>query len=92
MPEWPFDDPDTLDLGHGIALRWDPDEMGFIWHHPACRPWASLRLKPDPASTGHQIVSGGPDNSQELTIEGSLLCPMGCGTHGIIRCGRWEPS
>jgi hypothetical protein len=90
--EWPFDDPATVDLGHGIALRWDADGLGFIWHHPACRPWAQLRLKPDPASTGHRLVAGGPDDALGLTIEGSLLCPMGCGAHGVIRNGRWEPA
>jgi hypothetical protein len=88
---WPFDDPDTVDLGHGIALRWDADGRGFMWHHPACRAWATLRLAPDPKSTGHRLEAGGMDDVQHLTIGGSLLCPMGCGTHGVITNGRWVP-
>lgn len=89
---WPFDDPHVVDLGHGIAIRWDPDGRGFAWHHPRCRAWAMLRFVPDPASTGHRLEAGGPDDVAHLTIGGSLLCPMSCGTHGVVCDGRWEPA
>jgi hypothetical protein len=92
MTTWPFNIPGVLDLGHGIALLWDPDGKGFVWHHPTCRPWSPLRFAPDPLSTGHRLISGGPDDPQNLTIAGSLLCPMGCGAHGTITNGRWEPA
>lgn len=89
---YPGDEPGTDDLGSGVYLRWDGDGVGFIWHHPACRPWSALRFQPDPRSTGHVLASGGPDDMAHLTITGSLLCPMGCGCHGFIRDGRWVPA
>lgn len=87
---WPGGEPGVHHLGLGVFLRWDADGRGFIWHHPACRPWATLRLKPDPQSTGHELVAGGPEDMEHLTIQGSLLCPMGCGLHGVIEGGRWK--
>lgn len=81
--------PGTFDLGSEIFIRWDPDGRGFMWHHTACRAWATLRFMPDPASTGHRLVAGGQHDTAHLSIAGSLLCPMGCGTHGCITAGRW---
>jgi hypothetical protein len=75
-----------LDLGHGVIVRLDDDRGGLIWKHPACRAWATLRFQPDPQSTGHRLIALEP-----LTIVGSLLCPMGCGTHGTVEEGRWKP-
>lgn len=80
------------DLGHGIVIRWDADGHGFIWRHPGCRAWSTLRFQPDPASTGHRLVRGGPTDVGSLTIAGSLLCPGGCGAHGEIIDGRWRPA
>jgi len=81
----PPDATGDLDIGGGVIIRLDEDGGGLIWRHPACRAWMTLRYKPDPASTGHVLVQPWP----ELTIEGSLLCPAGCGMHGWIRGGRW---
>lgn len=80
------------DLGHGVMIRWDADGRGLTWHHPGCRPWMTLRFQPDPASTGHKLIAGGPEDTGALTIEGSLLCPAGCGRHGVIAGGRWLPA
>jgi hypothetical protein len=95
-PPWPFDEPGTIDIGHGIALRWDSDGRGLIWHHPSCRAWSSLRFVPDLSSTGHRLVSGGPDDLEHLTIAGSLLCPRrdACPSrcHDLITNGRWVPA
>ena len=79
------------DLGQGVYLIWDHDGQGFSWHHAQCRGWAGLRFMPDPDSTGHVLLAGGPGDTEGLTVQGSLLCPMGCGCHGFIRAGRWEP-
>ncbi|HSX23366.1 MAG TPA: hypothetical protein VLE97_11385 [Gaiellaceae bacterium] len=79
------------ELGDGVAVRWDSDGRGLAWKHPACRAWATLRFAPDPASTGHTLLRGGPADTARLTIGGSLLCPMGCGTHGVVENGRWRP-
>lgn len=79
-----FGGADLVSLGHDHFLLWDVDGNGFLWHHPACKAWSTLRLQPDPASTGHRLVAREP-----LTVEGSLLCPMGCGDHGFIREGKW---
>ena len=89
---YPVGEPGTHDLGHDIVIRWDEDGGGIQWHHPACRAWATLRFKPDPKSTGHELVAGSPSDTARMTVEGSLLCPMGCGTHGLIRNGRWVPA
>ena len=87
---WPAGEPGVIDLGSDVHIRWDADGRGFAWHHPACRAWATLRFRPDPFSTGHDLVSGGPDDMTSLTIQGSLLCPMGCGRHGVIENGQWK--
>lgn len=92
---------DDLDIGGGVTIRLDEDGGGLIWRHPACRAlidgswqtrlqsaWMTLRYRPDPVSTGHVLVAPWPN----LTIEGSLLCPAGCGKHGFIRGGRWVES
>jgi len=87
---WPVGEPDVVDLGGGVCIRWDADGRGFAWHHATCRAWATLRFRPDPLSTGHELVNGGSDDVADLTIRGSLLCPMGCGKHGVIEAGRWR--
>ena len=87
---YPAGEPGVRDLGGGVFLRWDEDGRGFTWHHPTCRAWSTLRLRPDPRSTGHELVAGGPANMEKLTIRGSLLCPGGCGFHGVIEDGRWR--
>lgn len=81
-----------IDIGHGVAIKWDDDGEGFVWRHPSCRAWSTLRLQPDPASTGHRRVSGGREDMASFTIAGSLLCPGGCGCHGLITKGKWEPA
>lgn len=89
---------DVHDIGGDVTIRLDEDGGGLIWRHPAaalatrsgepCRAWMTLRYQPDSASTGHVLIEPWPN----LTIEGSLLCPAGCGKHGFIRGGRWvEP-
>jgi hypothetical protein len=84
-------DPDDydLDLGSGVYVRWD-DDGKLLWTHTeltGCKGWAWLTFEPDPRSTGHRLISRDP-----LTIEGSLLCPIGCGAHGWIHDGRWVPA
>jgi hypothetical protein len=80
-----------VDIGHGVTIAPIDDGTGIVWKHPGCRAWFHLRFKPDPRSTGHQLVVGSVDNLAALTIAGSLLCPKGCGAHGHITNGRWVP-
>jgi hypothetical protein len=81
------------DIGHGVTVRWDDDGQGITWKHPGCRAWSTLRFRPDAKSTGHVLLAGSPIAAPEkLTIQGSLLCPGGCGFHGHIRNGRWVPD
>ena len=89
---YPADEPGVVALGDDVYLLWDADGRGFLWHHAACRPWAALRFVPDPHSTGHTLLAGGADDLANLTVGGSLLCPMGCGRHGFVRAGRWIPA
>jgi hypothetical protein len=80
-----------IDIGHGVTIRWIDGGNGLHWKHPGCRAWSYLYFKPDQRSTGHVLSAGGPDDSEHITIVGSLLCPGGCGAHGHITNGRWEP-
>lgn len=79
------------EIGHGIRIMFDADGGGLLWKHPGCRGWFPLRFAPDPKSTGHRLSAGGKDDQARLTLEGSLLCPKGCGSHGFIRNGKWIP-
>jgi hypothetical protein len=81
--------PNAIDLGSGVFICWDDDGRGFVWYHPTCRAGSTLRFKPDPKSTGHELVNGGRGDEARLMIRGSLLCPGGCGFHGVIENGRW---
>lgn len=74
-----------INIGGDVVIRLDADGGGLIWRHPSCRSWMTLRYRPDAKSTGHVLVEQWPN----LTIDGSLLCPAGCGKHGHIRGGRW---
>lgn len=74
------------ELGHGVACYWQDDGV-LVWKHPGCRAYFWLAFKPDPRSTGHVLVSKEP-----LTIQGSLLCPKGCGAHGTITNDVWSPA
>lgn len=81
----------AIDIGHGVQIAPMEDGTGIYWKHPGCRPWFHLRFKPDPRSTGHELVEGSLSNLSAMTIRGSLGCPKGCPAHGEIRKGRWEP-
>lgn len=87
----------------GTADSWRDGEqrppgqlVGLIEHHPAASPdylycgayimWTGKLIGGgDPR---HRLVSGGPGDEGNLTIEPSLLCRT-CGHHGFIRDGRW---
>lgn len=83
--------PDAVDIGSEHHIRWDSEGQSFLWKHPACRAYRAIVLQPHSGSTGHRLVSGGPDDTMHLTIGGSLLCPS-CGTHGFIENGRWRDA
>lgn len=78
-------DAGAYDLGAGHYVLFQKDG-NLIWHHPACRPWCTVDLT---SGEFHQLIAGGPDDYEHLHIEASLLCPMGCETHGYIRDGKW---
>lgn len=83
---------EDLDIGHGVSIRWVDEDRAIVWKHPECRAWSYLYFHPHPRSTGHVLAAGGPDNLEQFTITGSLLCPGGCGKHGLITNGRWVPA
>lgn len=89
----------VIDLGHDVLIlpeyHNDSTEMvGFIETHPSpegtgCHGYVLLDVPEvaDIQRTKWQLVSRDP-----LHIEPSVLCgPHGCGHHGFIRAGRWEP-
>jgi hypothetical protein len=82
----------AIDIGSGVLIDWDDDGGGLLWHHEGCRGWLFLRFAPDPRCSGHVLVDGGPHNPWQTDIEGSLVCPRGCGKHGFIRNGQWVPA
>ena len=92
---YPADQENVVTVGHDHYLVWDGDWGGFLWWHPGDgshpRAWCFLRFQPDPKSTGHRLLTE-PGDSAALTVEGSLLCPLGCGDHGFIRDGAWVPA
>ncbi len=89
---YPEGEPGVIALGHDVYILWDSDGQGFLWWHPRCKgAWLFVRFPPDPISRGHRLVSGGKGDEKTLTIQGSLLCPMGCGAHGFIQGGKWVP-
>lgn len=79
MTETPMSE---FEIGGGVWITLDADGGGLLWKHPECRSWFTLRFAPE--GTGHRLVGFEP-----LTIDGSLLCPKGCGKHGFIREGKW---
>lgn len=82
----------AIDIGHGVLVDFDADNGGLLWHHEGCRGWSFLRFMPDSRSTGHVLLRGGVDDQWQTTIEGSLVCPRGCGKHGFIESGQWVPA
>ena len=83
-----FTDPsiDERDIGHGIVIAKFTfcGELEFLWKHHGCRCGYPVFLQPDPRSTGHRALAGSADDLEHLTVEGSLLCPVGCGAHGLV--------
>jgi hypothetical protein len=80
---------EAKEIGHGVSVTWMQDGTGIYWSHPGCKPWFWLKFMPHPESTGHTLVTKGGDFLEHLTIQGSLLCPRGCGFHGWVTDGKW---
>lgn len=81
-----------LDLGmrhFAMPMVRDDAVVGYLWWHD-CTPepegWSWLGRWGERQS-GHRVVSPDPAH-----IEPSILCPRGCGDHGFVRNGRWEPA
>lgn len=72
----------AIDLGSGHHVLWMEGDL--IWKHPSCRSYCFVDIT---SGEFHSLISREP-----LHIEASVLCPMGCGTHGFIRGGRWIPA
>ena len=83
-----------VDAGLGVRFevrRMDGRIAGVaIWHprpdgQGECNIYGWVSFKPD-WDDGWDLVSESP-----LTISPSILC-RGCGHHGYVRDGRWEPA
>jgi hypothetical protein len=92
---------DEFDLGDGHSFRWLSDNdgvFGLIEHHPKPSPdapgeycggyiaWRQSEGSRVPPR--HQLVAGGSDDPEHLTVAPSLACRQ-CSSHGWIRDGRW---
>lgn len=78
------------DAGAGHRWSWLMGEEGttknLLWSHPCSAIKAEIAVCwIDLASgTKHRLVAEDP-----LTLEPSILCPIGCGDHGYLRDGIW---
>lgn len=84
---YPADLQAVIDLGgRHFALQINGGtDITFVWWHdcPIDRTWSWIGSI-GTTTSGHTITSHDP-----LHVEGSLLCPAGCGDHGFIRQGKW---
>lgn len=87
-------DPQWIDAGHGVTF-WVWREQHTLYYRHACPAIGDAPLPisfdvPEndhvPADAKWQVETFDP-----VTISPSLLC-RGCGHHGFIRNGRWEPA
>jgi hypothetical protein len=91
-----------IDLGHDVAMRWEPMRARVLLRHPAGALLEWLRAGDEchamiclDSAEGLE-VSGGHEKTwhlesfEPLTVSPSILC--GCGWHGFIREGRWVPA
>jgi hypothetical protein len=87
LTTYPEGMPDVVDLGdrHFALQIMNDSTITFLWWHdcPLDRTWSWIGSLGAVVS-GHTIASFDP-----LHVEGSLLCPRGCGDHGFVRQGRW---
>ena len=89
---YPQDEPDAIDIGsrHYLLPLHAPGgrPSAWLWWHDCPKQehvsWSWFGTMEDGRASGHTI-----QQSEPLTIGGSLLCPQGCGDHGFIRDGRW---
>lgn len=77
-----------IEIGEGHYLRF-LDDGNLIWKHPACRSWCEVDIM---SGDHHHLIAGGKSDPDNITIQGSLRCPIGCGTHGHVRAGRWADA
>jgi hypothetical protein len=87
LENYPENLPGVIDLGdrHFALLVQNDSTMTFLWWHdcPVDQTWNWIG-QVGAMQSGHVIRYNDP-----LSVEGSLLCPRGCGDHGFITVGRW---
>lgn len=81
------------DIGHGVEIKrviFEGQWAGIEWRHPT--PKSGTRCSGGFVNfAGRYMADGWKLESEEpLTLSPSLLC-RGCGCHGHIRGGKWEP-
>lgn len=87
----------VIDLGHGVRMKFftasDVDgHAGLIESHPTPEGGrCSGAISFDVPGVEREAVRWTVESWEPLTLSPSLLC-RGCGHHGHIRNGRWEPA
>lgn len=88
------------DIGHRVNLRWLRDDDGkiegaLLWHDGGQNSPNIEAFPREPARVmlGSEQVSpnqwGWNGSEESPTFTPSVLC--GCGWHGFVRNGKWEP-
>ncbi len=81
--------PSRDELPQSVA-NYVPTVRDILWRHRCSASkriegWATCWID---VSTGtrHRLTN---DDPEHLSIEPSILCPIGCGDHGFVRDGKW---
>ncbi len=77
--------PSRDELPEGVANH-VPTVRDILWLHTCRDDRRTLCWIDVTSGQRHRLTNEDPEH---LTVEPSVLCPVGCGDHGFIRDGKW---
>lgn len=81
---YPMGEPGVIDLGDrhfAMPFRTETTDC-YLWWHDCQRASAWCWIGPIDVITSRE----------PLTVQGTLLCPSGCGERGFVEAGRWRSA